>query len=505
MFKTQELSRKTRMQWLAFVLLTAVMYQVIFLAWVTEGFQAFTYTLDDPYIHLKLAKNIASGHYGFNLSENSAPSSSIVWPFLLAPFAHTYFFEYVPFVFNSVLILCFVAVVFDLLVNFQIRPAVSYTISILLLFFINGFGLALNGLEHVLQLLLVALIFKQFAEIVERRQESFGQLVGLLTFAIMIRYEMLVFWAAAVAFYLTKRDPKKICIVTLFPLFPAVAFSFFLKWIGLGFLPSSVMAKTASDTSFLLTVLSTFHANATSRQGLGILLLTIINVLLARKTHRLSWASVTVLVIPSVLHLLVGKFGWFFRYEVYILVYVILFFISLLSVSNLSRWRYILSFAFLCWLCEPYIFSLSKLHQASRNIRFQQGVTAEFMDKYLKEPVGLNDIGLPGLRYKYEVLDLWGLASQDALRKRLSSRDFDWISDIANEKGVDILFIYESWLQPSAEWKKVGEFILLEKNVVLGGDVVSVFTREEKISKLKNDLISFKGELGNLPVEVKIY
>lgn len=505
MFKTQEVSRKTRMQWLAFVLLTAVIYQVIFLAWVTEGFQAFTYTLDDPYIHLKLAKNIASGHYGFNLSENSAPSSSIVWPFLLAPFAHTYFFEYIPFIFNSVLILCFVAVIFDLLVIFKIRPAISYTISILLLFFINGFGLAINGLEHVLQLLFVALIFKQFAAIVERRQESFGQLVCLLTLAIMIRYEMLVFWAAAVAFYLTQRDRKKICIVTFIPLVPAIAFSFFLKWIGLGFLPSSVMAKTASDSSFLLTVLSAFHANATSRQGLGILLLTIVNVLLARKTRRLSWASLTLLVIPPFLHLLVGKFGWFFRYEVYILVYVILFFISLLIVSNLQRWRYVLSFAFLCWLCEPYIFSLSKLHQACRNIRFQQGVTADFMDRYLKEPVGLNDIGLPGLRYKYEVLDLWGLASQDALRKRLGSRDFDWISELANEKNVDILFIYESWLQPSVEWKKVGEFILLERNVVLGGDVVSVFAKEKKIFQLRKDLISFKQKLSNSPVEIKIY
>ena len=43
----------------------------------------FTYTLDDPYIHLALAKNIWMGNYGINMTELSAPSSSILWPFLL--------------------------------------------------------------------------------------------------------------------------------------------------------------------------------------------------------------------------------------------------------------------------------------------------------------------------------------------------------------------------------------------------------------------------------------
>ena len=47
----------------------------------------FTYTLDDPYIHLRLAENISQGHYGINPSEYSAPSSSILWPFLLVPFS----------------------------------------------------------------------------------------------------------------------------------------------------------------------------------------------------------------------------------------------------------------------------------------------------------------------------------------------------------------------------------------------------------------------------------
>jgi len=38
------------------------------------------YSLDDPYIHLALAENMARGHFGVNLGEASNPSSSIIWP-----------------------------------------------------------------------------------------------------------------------------------------------------------------------------------------------------------------------------------------------------------------------------------------------------------------------------------------------------------------------------------------------------------------------------------------
>ena len=42
------------------------------------------YTLDDPYIHLAVARNILLGGYGVNATEFSSPSSSILWPWLLA-------------------------------------------------------------------------------------------------------------------------------------------------------------------------------------------------------------------------------------------------------------------------------------------------------------------------------------------------------------------------------------------------------------------------------------
>ncbi|HWE27085.1 MAG TPA: hypothetical protein VHB97_03740, partial [Polyangia bacterium] len=47
----------------------------------------FYYPLDDPYIHLRVAQRIWHGGYGINAGEFSSPCSSVLWPFLLAPFA----------------------------------------------------------------------------------------------------------------------------------------------------------------------------------------------------------------------------------------------------------------------------------------------------------------------------------------------------------------------------------------------------------------------------------
>ena len=44
----------------------------------------FSFTLDDPYIHLAMAEEIGRGGYGVNPGEPASASSSILYPFLLA-------------------------------------------------------------------------------------------------------------------------------------------------------------------------------------------------------------------------------------------------------------------------------------------------------------------------------------------------------------------------------------------------------------------------------------
>src|ERR1700710_3008863 len=49
---------------------------------VTQGQMA--YVIEAPYVHLTLAQQILHGHYGLIPGESAAPSSTILYPFLLA-------------------------------------------------------------------------------------------------------------------------------------------------------------------------------------------------------------------------------------------------------------------------------------------------------------------------------------------------------------------------------------------------------------------------------------
>lgn len=497
-----------RHRWLIFTLVLFAFYMAALLYWVTEGFTIFNYTLDDPYIHLKLAGNILRGHYGFNVSEVSAPSSSIIWPFLLAPFSRFSFYEYVPLFINMISSLILAAVLYLALLECKWSARAASVLTLFLLLLMNVLGLALTGLEHVLQLLAVVLIFRA---IVRRfylsEKASQWKFALLIAFAICIRYEMLVFWAAAVGFYFLRRDYRSAAQLFIVPLLPLLGFSLFLKSLGLGFLPSSVLAKTSGSSSLFVNLIYSFAANLSLQQGVILLILAFSAVFFWHRKQKLEPSIIWILAVPPLLHLLVGKFGWFYRYEVYIFLYTGL---CLLMPLAGVRWRprsvgmFVFVFVTAFW---PYLSSVGKLRQASRNIRDQQGVTADFVVTYLSEPIGVNDIGMVGLRYSHYILDLWGLASNAALKARLSSPDFSWVDRMAQEHGVEVLIIYEKWIQPSlSNWRKVGEFVLEDKNVVLAEKAVAVYSRPYRYSEIRADLLEFSQQrLKGKPVTVDLF
>ncbi|MFT3857748.1 MAG: hypothetical protein QM742_09705 [Aquabacterium sp.] len=98
---------------------------------------------------------------------------------------------------------------------------------------------------------------------------------------------------------------------------------------------------------------------------------------------------------------------------------------------------------------------------ASANIAQQQAVMAR-LARELNEPVAVNDLGLVALRSGVRVLDLWGLASAEALQARLKG---PWtgarIDQLMASQHVEIAMIYKNWfpdLPPS--WTHVGGLVL---------------------------------------------
>ncbi|MFN3308441.1 MAG: hypothetical protein ACK44E_04460, partial [Anaerolineales bacterium] len=226
-------------------LLFVVAIELISILLLNNG--TLVYTLDDAYIHLALAENIKKGHYGINIGEFSAPSSSILWPFILVPFSA---YEFAPLLINITAAVGSVFVIFKILSpsidieNYHLNNLVISTNTIFAILATNIIGLPFSGMEHSLQVLAVLIV--AYGLIIEREKKGIPRWLLLAAIvAPLIRYECLAISIGAVAYLWLRGYLKQaVLVITLTSLF-VMSFSFFLLSLGLDPLPTSVLAKSS--------------------------------------------------------------------------------------------------------------------------------------------------------------------------------------------------------------------------------------------------------------------
>ena len=470
----------------------------------------FTYSLDDPYIHLTLARNILHGTYGINLGEYAAPSSSILWPFLLAPFSILGdFFEYIPLIINF---LCIAGLAYCIFLAFsEIKFIHRVVLIFLILLSLNAYGLAFTGMEHNLQLLLVAMIILPFLRNQSEETTPFYQILAIILLP-LVRYEGMAISLPVILTLYAKGD-KKTAITTAMVLFGVVGgFSLFLYSHDLGFLPSSVLAKTTRNGifSFLGSVI-------TNQEEYGFLIIPVsIVVSLLWKKSRF-WAIAVLLA--TFLHYTFGKNGWYGRYETYYLLFFILISIRVALNYSLNIFPHVL---FLPLMFLGLIECTTGTPLAASNINNEQAQTAAIA-RMLGEPVAVNDLGLVSLRSGSYVLDLWGLGSIEALNYRKNFVDenwtesllnksphknkdsSNWIELLMNKKNVKYAFVYDEWFPAKpASWIKVGMLNLLQKTIIINPHVALYATDAKAAEKLRAVLYVFSSQNKSSLVEIVI-
>jgi hypothetical protein len=456
------------------VLLWAVMSR-------TDG--QFTYTLDDPYIHLALARNIWNGHYGINSVEPSAPSSSILWPFLLAPFAAApTLFEYGPLLINIASTVA-LAIAVDRILT-VVRAPLRALLTLAILFSMNAFGLVFNGMEHSVQVLLVAVAVLGLSKVAESGGNS-GTLLTVTALSLLplIRYEGLAISLPA-AVYLYVRGRRRAALIVVAVLSTTIcAFSLFLLSRGLGYLPTSVVAKAAPGDLSLRIASVRDNIRAYGYLGLPI-------AAMAVYLWRRDRAYGLMLVASTLLQFTFGKYGWFGRYEVYFVALVVL---SAVQAVAAERPRWLPAFLLLPFAFPSLAVTTLVTPLAASNILYQQGQMAA-ISQVLGAPIAVNDVGMMSLRSGAYVLDLWGLASIDALHARLASHNgAGWFSRLMEKHSVEYAFIYdEAFPNRPAEWVKVGELTLTEPLITPAAAVVSFYaTSAEAQQRLARVLADF--------------
>lgn len=477
---------------------------------LTQG--VFIYTLDDPYIHLALAENITQGHYGINATEMSAPSSSILWPFLLAFFSA---FELIPLLLNIGLTFISLSLITELLRSTQ--PALSlsgnklYGTAFILLISFNGIGLPFTGMEHVLHTTLTLAIIYGMHQFSEGRK-----IASWLWLAIMInplvRYEGLAMSGLALLYIMYFGSAMRAALAGLTIIAIMGTFSGYLYANGLGFLPSSVIAKSQSSSTFqeVHSYLDVFIGNLFHAGGILCLVLLILNTRALRKqevTRRslVHWC----VVAAAIAHFLVGRFGWYGRYEIYICLPLAVSFIQLhrdgyqaLLDSPFSKKKMGFIFLFIV-LTSQYVLTTLTTPHASQSIYNQQYQMHRFLTEFWNQPAAINDLGWVSYRNDQYVLDIWGLGSLEALTLQKTNPEH-WLTALTQDKDVDIAIIYKKQFAESipATWDEIATLTITGISITPAQRDVSFFLINPK---QRDALLTALNEFGEtIPAGVEL-
>lgn len=451
----------------------------------TEGH--FTYSLDDPYIHLALADNILHGNYGINPDEPSAPSSSILWPYLLAPFAVLgSLFEYVPLFVNIVCLLLSGVMLIRLLPGVPWFGAVILALG--LMFSLNLYGLVFTGMEHSLQILLVLVIVGGLCKQDTIQTHAKMRFVFYLCLLLLplVRYEGLAISVPVLAYRFFSGDWKPALVTSLLLVSALAGFSLYLHSLGLGYLPSSVLSKSShADTGSALDNL-VYNVRFFGFLIVPAALLALFHI------RRDPFFSVMIMT-TTLLHFVFGKFGWFGRYEVYFVIFLVMLCLQPLlgAAPRMGLVVLALPFAF-----TSLVAATARTPMAAANIQFQQGQMANIVQR-LDGKVAVNDLGLVALRSSHYVLDLWGLGSVEALRNRMENgNSADWIHRMMSQKEVEYAVIYDDWFPHKPDnWVKVADLKMSRPPVSTASDVVGFFAvSEESAARLKAVLTRYAAE-----------
>lgn len=297
----------------------------------------------------------------------------------------------------------------------------------------------------------------------------------------LVRYEGLAI-SLPILLSLYAQNEKKNSTLSLFLIVIILSlFSFFLIYNGGRILPVSVIAKASLGFH---TLIDNFLSNI--KYHWAVFILTLLIVFYLYRINKKKYAFV--LLSTTFLHFFFGKYGWFSRYEVY---YIIFFLLFLFNFCLKQYWYLI----FFVPLVLPNLLAATiKTPLASSNIYNQQYQIGEIV-KILNANVAVNDLGIVSLKNTKFTLDLWGLGSLEAhnFRRNVSEHKENWIEELMNKKEVNYAIIYDSWFpEKPNNWIKSGEISLLQRSILIGTRVSFYSVGENNNKIMKKILLNYK-------------
>ncbi len=510
----------------------------IYSANINDG--KFIYILDDPYIHMSIAKNMATdGNWGVNPDQFSSSSSSPLWTLLLAGlFKLMGVNEIIPLIINilaatSILILAHIF----LLGNGLDRRLILLTLLILL-WATPLPSLIFTGLEHTLYAL-IALIFllKSSCYLARLRytdselppvgsSPSFYGLLILSALLSAVRYEgLLMIFVVCVYLFVLGKLWRAIAL-GLTSLIPATIMGVIATSHGWYFLPNSVLLKGGFPDFSSFRGVVTFLAQDVIRlfdiHALLILVIMALALYLANRfTGRIKPGyhiqALVIFMFTVWFHLQFADIGWYFRYEAYLITLGILaVMITLpniridfsLNGSAIRKPSSIIALTALAILIiSPFFirggYSIYFMRTCTHNIYSQQYQMGLFLERYYNNlPVVLNDIGAASFLSRTKVVDIWGLADKDVAASIFKKQyTIESIDSLARARGARLALVYENinrmynagGIPPS--WQKAGSWTIPNNSACYNETVTFYAIDNTAKTEIQNQLIEYAPKL----------
>jgi len=457
----------------------------------------FQYAVDDVYIHLAVATQLP--FMGAIAGIPAATSSSILYPWLLVPFAS---FKYAPFIINLAALAGCLWVLHRILLQlglYNLYPrAYTGALAVLLAFLCNFFAFPFFGLEHGLHALATLAVLSAFIDLDSGKPlpRWFWPVLIILP---AIRYEGLAMFGVAIVLLLTVPGQRKAALLALAAEAALQAgYAAYLHAQGLPFIPGSLLIKTQIVTfSVYLSLLSRPLTNLQNPQG-GMILYSVTYLLVL--CHK--YLNMPALLVAGTLgaHLLAAPItDTTYRYYIYLLplaplglAYTLRH--DLAEFKTMPAHRLLGLLALSLATCGAFSQTLT-LPRAGQNLYLQQQQFTRFVQDYWQDSVAANDIGLVSWKNPHAVYDLYGLGSEEMRQLRKSGPHGLWapatMDAYLRRHHVGLAIIYEAWFENERpqNWTRVARLSFNRPAVSASDNEVSFFlTDPAQEEKLRNAL-----------------
>lgn len=481
----------------------------------------FVYALDDTYIHLALAKNLAHGFYGATQFEHSSPSSSVIWPFLLAGvFRLIGVNQMVPLWLQLPICFGILYASARVLRRAGIRNPATETLVLLLIAGLTPFlSLTFVAMEHLLHCLAMIVFCGTFTTAMLTQEETGRHRITVALCAALLsasRYEGLFTLAVAGLLALLARRWKLAIALGTGGGLPVAAFGLYSIHLGGHLLPNSLLVK-GQPFSWQVAGRLIEMLKACPSVFAYVWMAMVVLIAAAVRKDRISPMTrmfSALLLGTALLHAVFARWGWYYRYEAYLICFGLL--TMALAIHDVIRVAKapILKLGLLLPVMAAVLFSFTRASAATHMIPNASHATydqeyqmAKFFARYYDgRAVAVNDVGAVDFFSTANTQDVVGLTSYEILKMRGNASTSD-LQSLLTAKHVEVIAIYVNWVLPAGEKRLPEEWVPVElwvtsQSGLLGSNTVSFFGEGcENARTLGARLAEFDR---SLPAETKI-